>query len=45
MTSIKTKYVSWECKFRFDGRKCNLNQKWIKVNVKVMAKIQENPCL
>ena len=23
-----TKHVSYECKFKFDGRKCNLNQKW-----------------
>ena len=23
-----TKYVSWECKCKFDGRKCNSNQWW-----------------
>ena len=23
-----TKHTSYECKFKFDGRKCNSNQKW-----------------
>ena len=23
-----TKHVSWECKCKFDGRKCNSNQTW-----------------
>ena len=23
-----TKHISWECKCKFDVRKCNLNQKW-----------------
>ena len=23
-----TKHISWECKFKFDGRKCNSNQWW-----------------
>ena len=23
-----TKHISWDCKYRFDGRKCNSNQKW-----------------
>ena len=23
-----TKYISWKCESKFDGRKCNLNQKW-----------------
>ena len=23
-----TKYISYECKCNFDGRKCNWNQKW-----------------
>ena len=27
-SKILTKDVSCECKCKFDGRKCNLNQKW-----------------
>ena len=23
-----TKYISWKHKSKFDGRKCNSNQKW-----------------
>ena len=23
-----TKHISWDCKCKFDGRKCNSNQKW-----------------
>ena len=23
-----TKHISWECKCKFDVRKCNLNRKW-----------------
>ena len=23
-----TKHISWECKWKFDGRKCNSNQWW-----------------
>ena len=25
---ILTKHISCECKYKFDGRKCNLNQMW-----------------
>ena len=25
-----TKHISWECKCKFDCRKCNSNQKWNK---------------
>ena len=31
-----TKHISYECKFKFDGRKCNSNQKWN--NVKCWCK-------
>ena len=27
-SKILTKHISCECKFKFDGRKCHLNQKW-----------------
>ena len=27
-SKILTKHTSWECKCKFDGRKCNSNQKW-----------------
>ena len=27
-SNILTKDVSWKCKCKFDGRKCNSNQKW-----------------
>ena len=30
-----TKHISCECKYKFDGRKCNSNQKWNKINVNV----------
>ena len=33
-----TKYVSYKCKCKFDGRKCNSNQEWIRVNVDASAK-------
>ena len=30
INELKTsrKHISCECKFKIDGRKCNLNQKW-----------------
>ena len=27
-SKILTKHISCECKCKFDGRKCNKNQKW-----------------
>ena len=30
-----TKHISCECKYKFDVRKCNSNQKWNKLNVNV----------
>ena len=27
-SKILTKHTSYECKCKFDGRKCNLNQRW-----------------
>ena len=27
-SKVSTKHVSCECKCKFDGRKCNTNQKW-----------------
>ena len=27
-SKILTKHISWECKYKFDGRKYKLNQKW-----------------
>ena len=27
-SKILTKHTSYECKCQFDGRKCNLNQRW-----------------
>ena len=27
-SKILTKVIACECKYKFDGRKCNLNQKW-----------------
>ena len=33
-----TKYVSYKCKCKFDGRKCNSNQEWMRVNVDASAK-------
>ena len=27
-SNILTKDISWKCKCKFDGRKCNSNQKW-----------------
>ena len=29
-SKILTKHISCECKYKFDGRKCNSNQKWNK---------------
>ena len=37
-----TKHISCKCRCKFDGRKCNSNQKWTTINVHVSAKIQEN---
>ena len=31
--------ISCECKYKFDDRKCNLNQKWITTNINVNVKI------
>ena len=33
-----TKYVSYKCKCKFDGRKCNSNQEWMRLNVDASAK-------
>ena len=30
-----TKHISYECKYRFDGRKCNSDQWWNNNNVDV----------
>ena len=27
-SKASTKYISWKHKSKFDGRKCNSNQKW-----------------
>ena len=27
-SKILTNHISCECKFKFDGKKCNLNRKW-----------------
>ena len=27
-SNILTKHISWKCECKFDGRKCNSNQKW-----------------
>ena len=27
-SKILTKHISCECKYKFEGRKCNSNQKW-----------------
>ena len=27
-SKILTKHISWKCQFKFEGRKCNSNQKW-----------------
>ena len=37
INELKTlaKHISCECKYKFDGRKCNSNQKWNKLNVNV----------
>ena len=37
-----TKHVSCNCKCKFDGRKCNSNQKWKTINVNVSVKIRKN---
>ena len=33
-----TKNISCGCKYKFDGRKCNSNQKWIMINVDASVK-------
>ena len=37
-----TKYISCECKCKFDGRKCNSNQKWNNDKCCPSVKIQNN---
>ena len=37
-----TKLISYECTWKFDGKKFISNQKWNDVNVGVSAKIQKN---
>ena len=36
------KHISCKCKCKFDGRKCNSNQKWNNNKCQASAKIQEN---
>ena len=33
-----TKYISCKCKCKFDGRRCNSDQKWISINVNASVK-------
>ena len=33
-------YISCDCKYKFDGRKYNLNQKWNDISVNMSEKIQ-----
>ena len=37
-SNILTKHTSYEFKCKFDGRKCNSNQKWIMTNVDTSVK-------
>ena len=37
-----TNHISCECKCKFDGRKCNLNQKWNNDEFCPSVKIQNN---
>ena len=41
-SKILTKHLSCECECKFDGRKCNSNQKWNNDKCHVSAKIQNN---
>ena len=40
-----TKHISCECKFKFDGRKCNSNQKWNNDKRRCECKNPEKHCV
>ena len=37
-----TKHISCKFEYKFDGRKCNLNQSGITISVSLIVKIQKN---
>ena len=37
-----TKHISCQFEYKFDGRKCNLNQSGITISVSLIVKIQKN---
>ena len=39
------KHISRKCKCKFDSRKYNPNQKWIKINVGASVKIKKTLCV